>query len=213
MDAGAAGADPVAASADARHAASARSASDAHAWQPSALTPSQVLRRLRWVTLGRVYDWTSKAYVWSAPEIPFPEALRDLAARMCHTLGFPAYRADAGIINYYQVRDTLTGHVDRSEPNDTASLFSLSFGLDAVFLLGGATRDDPVTPILLRHGDVMLMSGACRRNYHGTWAPAVRGCMHPAARRAAHPRAHDPRPVRGADRRRRGRRCRQRRRR
>ena len=44
-----------------------------------------------------------------------------------------------------------------------------SLGCAAVFLIGGLTRDDPPTPILLRSGDIVVMSGpACRRAYHGT---------------------------------------------
>lgn len=42
-----------------------------------------------------------------------------------------------------------------------------SLGLDAIFLLGGASREDPVFPIRLSSGDMMIMSGPCRRNYHG----------------------------------------------
>jgi len=37
-----------------------------------------------------------------------------------------------------------------------------------VFLIGGATRDIKPVPVLLRSGDVVIMSGpACRRAYHG----------------------------------------------
>lgn len=43
-------------------------------------------------------------------------------------------------------------------------------GCAAVFLIGGLTRDDPPTPILLRSGDVVVMSGpVCRRAYHGAF--------------------------------------------
>jgi hypothetical protein len=55
----------------------------------------------------------------------------------------------------------------------SASLFMLtadhhSIGSAAIFLLGGTTRDVEPTPILLRSGDVVIMSGPeCRRAYHG----------------------------------------------
>jgi len=43
-----------------------------------------------------------------------------------------------------------------------------SIGSAAIFLLGGPTRDAEPTPILLRSGDVVIMSGPeCRRAYHG----------------------------------------------
>lgn len=43
-------------------------------------------------------------------------------------------------------------------------------GNAAVFLIGGLTRDVVPVPILLRSGDVLIMSGpACRRAYHGSF--------------------------------------------
>jgi alkylated DNA repair protein alkB family protein 1 len=43
-----------------------------------------------------------------------------------------------------------------------------SLGNAAIFLVGGLTRDDAPIPILLRSGDIIVMSGpACRRAYHG----------------------------------------------
>ena len=42
-----------------------------------------------------------------------------------------------------------------------------SLGNAAIFLIGGLTRDTEPIPILLRSGDVAIMSGpACRRAYH-----------------------------------------------
>ena len=44
----------------------------------------------------------------------------------------------------------------------------ISLGNAAIFLIGGLTRDIAPIPILLRSGDVVVMSGpACRRAYHG----------------------------------------------
>ena len=43
-----------------------------------------------------------------------------------------------------------------------------SIGSAAIFLLGGMTRNVEPIPILLRSGDVVIMSGPeCRRAYHG----------------------------------------------
>lgn len=42
-----------------------------------------------------------------------------------------------------------------------------SFGQSAVFLVGGETTDDPVTPMLLHSGDIVVMSGQARKCYHG----------------------------------------------
>lgn len=77
-------------------------------------------------------------------------------------------------------------HVDRSEVCSTTPLVSISYafhfststkllsyrfsrlGCAAVFLIGGLTREVEPIPILLRSGDVVIMSGPrCRRAYHG----------------------------------------------
>jgi alkylated DNA repair protein alkB homolog 1 len=131
------------------------------------LTALELIRKLRWVTIGYQYDWTSKEYIWDASLIPFPYELKRLCKSICSILGWPKYEPEAGIINYYQVKDTLTGHVDRSEKNETAPLLSFSFGADAIFLLGGVSREDAVLPFHLRSGDLFIMSESCRRNYHG----------------------------------------------
>ncbi|KZT11624.1 uncharacterized protein LAESUDRAFT_784182 [Laetiporus sulphureus 93-53] len=97
------------------------------------------------------------------------------------------YEPDAGIVNFYQTKacsyspstptnmvmisilqDTLMAHVDRSEVCATSPLVSISLGCAAIFLIGGLTRDVEPMPIVLRSGDVVIMSGpACRRAYHG----------------------------------------------
>jgi alkylated DNA repair protein alkB family protein 1 len=44
-------------------------------------------------------------------------------------------------------------------------------GNSAIFLIGGLSRDTEPVAILLRSGDVIIMSGpACRRAYHGLYS-------------------------------------------
>jgi alkylated DNA repair protein alkB family protein 1 len=43
----------------------------------------------------------------------------------------------------------------------------MSLGANAIFLIGGPTRDVDPTPIILRSGDILVMSGASRLAYHG----------------------------------------------
>jgi alkylated DNA repair protein alkB family protein 1 len=42
-----------------------------------------------------------------------------------------------------------------------------SLGHAAIFLLGSTTRETAPTPIVLRSGDVLIMSGPGRQAYHG----------------------------------------------
>jgi alkylated DNA repair protein alkB family protein 1 len=53
--------------------------------------------------------------------------------------------------------------------NTFTNLWSItSLGNAAIFLVGGLTRDVAPVSILLRSGDIIVMSGpACRRAYHG----------------------------------------------
>lgn len=127
----------------------------------------KLIRRIRWVTLGYQYDWTSKEYNFDLPPIPFPLDLADWSTALCHTAGFGPFKPEAGIVNFYQPGDTLTGHVDRSERNMKVPLVSISLGAPCIFLLGGKGRDDPVLPMLVRSGDVIIMSGDSRCFYHG----------------------------------------------
>lgn len=42
-----------------------------------------------------------------------------------------------------------------------------SFGLSAIFLIGGKSLDDKPTAILLKSGDIIIMSKESRLCYHG----------------------------------------------
>jgi alkylated DNA repair protein (DNA oxidative demethylase) len=44
---------------------------------------------------------------------------------------------------------------------------SVSLGLAARFLFGGARRDDPVQRVVLFHGDVVVWGGSQRLAFHG----------------------------------------------
>ncbi|KAI9219449.1 hypothetical protein BC828DRAFT_386141 [Blastocladiella britannica] len=141
-----------------------------------------LLDRLRWCTLGWQYNWTTKGY--DAQDVaPFPPDLaavsRAIALAVAHLVpanddnnenmgtGYPHLVPQAGVLNVYGRSDALMAHVDQSEPNERAPLVSLSLGTDAVFLVGGPTRDTPPIALRLRSGDALVMSGPARRAFHG----------------------------------------------
>ncbi|KAH0827006.1 hypothetical protein J3R83DRAFT_4673 [Lanmaoa asiatica] len=151
--------------------------------------PSDLVSKLRWANIGWSYHWGSKQYDFSRGKGEIDPFLRDLCKRAVGTVRWEevfdgddldgwgnddwrtwtdTYEPDAGIVNFYQTKDTLMAHVDRSEVCATSPLVSISLGNAAIFLIGGLTRDTEPIPILLRSGDVLIMSGpACRRAYHG----------------------------------------------
>lgn len=61
----------------------------------------------------------------------------------------------------------MSGHTDHSEKNLEAPLFSFSFGQSAIFLIGTDSLEDKPTPILIRSGDIIIMTKASRLSYHG----------------------------------------------
>ncbi|TFK76503.1 hypothetical protein BDN72DRAFT_809109 [Pluteus cervinus] len=154
-------------------------------------TPEELVPKLRWANIGWFYHWGTKQYDFTQG----PGHIRDDVRRLCkdavasvdwaqvfdeeHSADWgeqepdwrswkETYEPDAGIVNFYQIKDTLMAHVDRSEVCATSPLVSISLGNAAIFLIGGVTRDEDPVPILLRSGDVVIMSGpGCRRAYHG----------------------------------------------
>ncbi|KAF8709381.1 2OG-Fe(II) oxygenase superfamily, partial [Rhizoctonia solani] len=154
-------------------------------------TVSQLVPKLRWSNIGLNYHWGTKSYDFERDRVPFPDDIRGVCVDAVQRVDWAGvwegvadgmewkdgmdwdiwertYEPDAGIINFYQPRDTLMGHVDRSEISSTTPLVSISLGNAAIFLIGGLSRDIEPIPILLRSGDVVIMSGpGCRRAYHG----------------------------------------------
>ncbi len=132
--------------------------------------PNDSINKLRWVTLGYQYDWGLREYekVQTAA-VPFPliEICKSVA-KSCNIS--EELVVDAGIINLYHAKrtsDRLGGHKDDAEPDCVSPLVSISLGLPGVFLLGGDSREVRPKILILRAGDVLVLSGAARQAYHG----------------------------------------------
>ena len=128
---------------------------------------NEFIRKVRWFTLGYQYNWTTKEYNAEASPNAFPSLLDKISREIARLAGFSGFVPQAGVGNLYQLKDTLMGHVDRSEKNMEMPLISMSIGHSCVFLMGGATRECPVFPFILNSGDVVLFTQKCRMNYHG----------------------------------------------
>jgi alkylated DNA repair protein (DNA oxidative demethylase) len=135
---------------------------------------------------GWVTDRTGYRYDPRDPETglywpAMPPVFTNLAERAAYEAGFPSFRSDACLINRYEPGTRLTLHQDRNERDFAQPIVSVSLGLPATFLFGGAKRTHRPRRIPLRHGDVAVWGGPARLNFHGV-APLADG-MHPATGR------------------------------
>lgn len=114
------------------------------------------------------------------PAIPADvTASGEAAARACGVAGF---EPDACLVNLYEAAGRMGQHQDHDEADFGWPIVSFSFGADAVFALGGATRKAPVRDIVLHHGDVLVMHGPARMSFHGVKriVPGTVPFAHPA---------------------------------
>jgi DNA oxidative demethylase len=122
--------------------------------------------------LGWVSDASGYRYDPCDPETArawpaMPPSFRRLAAQAAETAGFPEFAPDACLVNRYEPGARLTLHQDKNERDFSAPIVSVSLGLPAVFLLGGATRGHRAERIALAHGDVIAWGGPARLRFHG----------------------------------------------
>jgi alkylated DNA repair protein (DNA oxidative demethylase) len=134
------------------------------------------------------YGWVSErtGYRYDAidpesgkPWPPMPESFLNLAGGAAAAGGFPGFAPDACLINRYQAGAKLSLHQDKDEHDFGQPIVSVSLGVPATFLFGGAKRADKTRRVPVRHGDVLVWGGPARLNYHGVLP--IRAAHHPFA--------------------------------
>jgi alkylated DNA repair protein (DNA oxidative demethylase) len=120
-----------------------------------------------WVTDLTGYRYTRQDPLSGNPWPPMPAIFLSLATRAAAVAGFESPLPDACLINRYAPGAKLSLHQDKNETDFTAAIVSVSLGLSAKFLFGGLRRNDRVTRVELRHGDVVVWGRAARLAYHG----------------------------------------------
>ncbi|ART48431.1 DNA oxidative demethylase AlkB [Acidovorax carolinensis] len=96
-----------------------------------------------------------------------PARLRRLAGDAAQAAGYPGFVPDACLVNRYAPGTRLSLHQDRDEGNYAHPIVSVSLGIAAMFLWGGAQRADKARRIALMHGDVVVWGGPARLRFHG----------------------------------------------
>jgi len=130
-------------------------------------------------SVGWVSDATGYRYDAIDPESgepwpAMPTVLRRLAADAADDAGFKDFAPEACLINRYVPGAKLSLHQDKDELDFAAPIVSVSLGLPAIFLFGGAKRADKPNRYRLEHGDVVVWGGPSRLFFHGV-APLAEG--------------------------------------
>jgi alkylated DNA repair protein (DNA oxidative demethylase) len=120
-----------------------------------------------WVTDRRGYRYDAidpdSGRAWPA----VPESFAVLARRAAQAGGFDVFEPDACLINRYEPGAKMGLHQDKDERDFGQPIVSVSLGLPAVFLWGGARRSDRPRKIAVTSGDVVVWGGPARLLFHG----------------------------------------------
>ena len=106
-----------------------------------------------------------------------PDAFAELARGAAAAAGFADFTPNACLINRYRPGSRMGLHQDKNERDFSQPIVSVSLGIAATFLWGGAERGDRAARVPLFHGDVAVWGGVDRLRFHGI-AP-VREAHHP----------------------------------
>lgn len=120
-----------------------------------------------WVSDRRGYRYDRNDPVSGRPWPAMPHAFSELAERAAAEAGFPGFVPDSCLINCYVPGARLSLHQDSNERDYGAPIVSVSLGLPAVFLFGGAKRSDRPRRVPLDSGDVVVWGGPARLTFHG----------------------------------------------
>lgn len=120
-----------------------------------------------WVSDRQGYRYTRQDPDSGRDWPAMPPAFLELAKTAAGEAGFADFRPDACLINRYEVGTRLSLHQDRDERRLDAPIVSVSLGIAAIFLWGGAERSERTLRVPLQHGDVVVWGGEDRLRFHG----------------------------------------------
>lgn len=123
--------------------------------------------QLGWVSDLHGYRYSAKDPASGQPWPELPPILAALAGTWAATAGFDGFHSNACLINCYEPGSRMSLHQDRDERDFSQPIVTLSLGLPARFMLGGAQRQSAHQKIPLHHGDVLVFGGPARLCFHG----------------------------------------------
>ena len=134
------------------------------------LTPWGKPMSVRMTSAGR-YGWftdrSGYRYVDRHPSgVPWPPVPASVLA-VWRALASAARDPDCCLVNHYREGARMGMHRDADEKDFARPVLSISLGDSALFRMGGLSRKDPSSSVLLESGDVVLFGGPARLAYHG----------------------------------------------
>ncbi|KAH7390328.1 hypothetical protein BKA64DRAFT_710882 [Cadophora sp. MPI-SDFR-AT-0126] len=136
-------------------------------------TTQYLSKKLRWLTLGSQYNWTTRAYPTTSPT-PFPQDIASLVTTLFHS----SFTPESGVVLLYSPKDYMPVHRDVSEQCDRG-LASFSLGCDGLFIMSkeikkegeevdesNEDREMEMCILRVRSGDCVWMSGETRWCWH-----------------------------------------------
>jgi len=120
-----------------------------------------------WVGTPQGYGYSEVDLVTKKAWPPMPQAFKQLAQGAAQQAGYVHFMPDTCLVNVYAIGTKMGLHRDQDEQDFSQPIVSVSLGIPATFLFGGAKRGDKTTKISVNHGDVVVWGGKSRLNYHG----------------------------------------------
>ena len=130
-----------------------------------------------WISDRRGYRYAPLDPDTGHPWPAMPDSFRRLAVDAAAAAGFPGFAPDACLVNRYEPGARMTLHQDRNERDFSQPIVSVSLGVPATFLFGGAERTMKPLRLRLVHGDVVVWGGVARLYFHGV--DRLRQDLHP----------------------------------
>ncbi len=121
------------------------------------------LGSLGWVSDRAGYRYQPKHPVTGRPWPAMPGMVTEIWRGVSNYLALP----EACLVNHYRTGARMGLHRDEDEEDLSAPVVSVSLGDAAIFRIGGEARKDKTQSIKLSSGDVLVMGGPARLNYHG----------------------------------------------
>ncbi len=134
------------------------------------VTPGGQKMSVRMTSAGK-YGWMSDAdgyrYAETHPNGAIWPAIPDPVLAIWDSLTGLERKPECCLINYYASDAKMGMHQDRDEADFRWPVVSVSLGDEALFRIGGQKRGGKTDSLWLQSGDVVVMGGEARLNYHG----------------------------------------------